>query len=107
MITNLKTIFPNESYTENDVYEIAEANDLQVDDTPFNTFTILEVVQCDHLPDDPTGHSGMKRYGDCDFRDDDHEVLGECRNDVGGDKLLYLEILNYLNYAQDHGPSAM
>jgi len=91
MITNLKDIFPNESYTENEVYEIAEANSLQIDDTHFNTFTILEVVQCDHLHDDPTGHNGGKRYGDCDFRDDDHEVLGEFRNDAGDGSRFYLE----------------
>ena len=90
MITNLKEIFPNESYTEDEIYAIADANDLQVSDTPFATFTILEIVQCDHIPDDPTGHWGGKRYGECDLLgNDDHEVLGEFRNDVGDGKRFY------------------
>lgn len=88
---NISEIFPNEFYSEAEIYEIAGANYLQVADTQFPTFTVLEVVECFHEMDDPTGRSGSHRYGDCDLDDDDHETLAEFRNDLADGKLFYRE----------------
>jgi hypothetical protein len=84
---NIKNIFPEDFYSESEVYEIADANFLQVQDTSLNTFKVLEIIGCDHGLNDCrlTG-----RYTDCDLDDENHEVLGEFRNDHGDGTKFYL-----------------
>jgi hypothetical protein len=81
MSLNIKEIFPNESYTSDEIYEIADENDLQIDDTDLGTFTILEIVECFHERDDPSGRTPY-RLPECDLTDDNHETLAEFRNDT-------------------------
>ncbi len=88
----IQQLFPDGFYTESEIYDIADRNRLQVNDTEFATFKVLEIVECFHEDDDPTGHNGGKRYGECDLDDDDHETLGEFRNDNGDGSLFALNL---------------
>lgn len=75
----INELFPDKAYTESAIYEIAEANQLQVADTPMGEWTILEVVQCNH------GFGRDEELFECNLASPKHTVLGEFRNNNNED----------------------
>lgn len=91
MPIDIKTLFPNESYTEAEIYEIAEREYLKVSDTQTDGLNVLEIVSCFHEQDDPTGHGGRRLCGECDLSDSDHETLAEFRSNEREDAFRLFE----------------
>lgn len=72
-----KELFPNESYSAGDIYDISTTNFLWTNDTPMDGYDIIEVFESIDCGEDDCS--------ECDLYDDDHRVLVEFVSERGED----------------------